>query len=82
MYDNRVFDFIRKIEPSPRGELEIPSGNNLYVEAGDMTYDIVEGEWTDAGTFDSWLYANELLMKINNKIIVPEGVSPAIKGIK
>jgi glucose-1-phosphate thymidylyltransferase len=82
MYDNRVFDFIRHIEPSPRGELEITSVNNLYVEAGDMTYDIVEGDWTDAGTFDSWLYANELLMKINNKIIVQEGVSPAIKGIK
>lgn len=69
MYDNKVFDFIRNIESSERGELEITSVNNIYVERGDMTYSIVDGEWTDAGTFESLQYANELLLRVNNNII-------------
>ena len=68
-YDNQVFDFIRSIEPSDRGELEITSVNNRYIERGEMTHDIVEGEWTDAGTFESLKYASELLLKIDNKIL-------------
>jgi glucose-1-phosphate thymidylyltransferase len=68
MYDNRVFDIIRHIEPSERGELEITSVNNWYVEHNAMTYDIVQGEWTDAGTFESLMYANQLLFSINNTI--------------
>jgi len=68
MYDNRVFDVIRKIAPSERGELEITSVNNWYVEHNALTYDIVQGEWTDAGTFESLLYANQLLFSINNRI--------------
>jgi len=68
MYDNRVFDIIRKITPSERGELEITSVNNWYVEHNAMTYDIVQGEWTDAGTFESLMYANQLMFSINNTI--------------
>lgn len=69
MYDSKVFDFIREIEPSDRGELEITSVNNKYIEIGEMSYDMVEGEWTDAGTFESLKYANDLLLKINNNIL-------------
>jgi glucose-1-phosphate thymidylyltransferase len=68
MYDDRVFDVIRNITPSERGELEITSVNNWYVEHNALTYDIVQGEWTDAGTFESLLYANQLLFSINNQI--------------
>lgn len=69
MYDIKVFDFIRKIKPSQRMELEITSVNNMYVERGEMTHGFVEGEWTDAGTFESLQYANKLLLDIENKII-------------
>jgi glucose-1-phosphate thymidylyltransferase len=68
MYDSRVFDIIRNITPSARGELEITSVNNWYVEHNAMTYDIVMGDWTDAGTFESLIYANQLLFSINNTI--------------
>ena len=53
MYDRQVFDFIRTLKPSARGELEITDVNNAYLEQGTMTYDILEGWWTDAGTFES-----------------------------
>ena len=69
MYDAKVFDFIRNIKPSQRRELEITSVNNMYVERGEMTHGFVEGEWTDAGTFESLQYANKLLLDIENKII-------------
>ncbi|MCK5342038.1 MAG: NTP transferase domain-containing protein [Candidatus Heimdallarchaeota archaeon] len=68
MYDDKVFDFIRKIESSERGELEITSVNNIYIERGEMTYATIDGDWTDAGTFESLQYANELLLSINNMI--------------
>lgn len=70
MYDNKVFDFIRKIESSDRGELEITSVNNIYVEAGEMMYATVNGDWTDAGTFESLVYANKLLLSISNEIML------------
>jgi len=68
MYDDKVFDFIRNIKLSDRGELEITSVNNIYVERGEMTYATVDGEWTDAGTFESLNYANDLLFSICNRI--------------
>ena len=68
MYDDQVFDFIRRIKPSDRGELEITSVNNIYIELGELTYDILDGDWTDAGTFESLKYANDLLFKIKNNI--------------
>jgi glucose-1-phosphate thymidylyltransferase len=63
MYDQRVFDFIRRLRPSERGELEITDVNNRYVEAGDLRYDVLAGWWTDAGTFESLFHANELIAK-------------------
>lgn len=53
MYDAQVFDIIRTLKPSGRGELEITDVNNAYLEQGALTYDILDGWWTDAGTFES-----------------------------
>jgi glucose-1-phosphate thymidylyltransferase len=61
MYDNRVFDIIKTLEPSGRGELEITDVNNQYIEWGDLTWDVIDGWWTDAGTFDSLLHASNLV---------------------
>lgn len=60
MYDNEVFHIIRRLKPSARGELEITDVNNAYIESGTMTYETVNGYWTDAGTFPSLLRANIL----------------------
>lgn len=68
MYDNKVFDIIKKIEPSARGEYEITSVNNEYIRNNELSYDILKGEWTDAGTFKSLQYANKITFKYNNKI--------------
>jgi glucose-1-phosphate thymidylyltransferase len=62
MYDYKVFDIIRNIEPSKRGELEITSVNNRYIELGELEYGVLEGDWTDAGTFESWQFANKLML--------------------
>ncbi len=56
MYDHRVWDIIGTLEPSERGELEITDVNNWYIRDGSLTYGVLEGWWTDAGTFES-LYA-------------------------
>ena len=60
-YDSRVFDIIRTLKPSKRGELEITDVNTAYLRDGQLTWDILEGWWTDAGTFDSLLLANQLV---------------------
>ena len=60
LYDNQVFDIIKKIKPSKRGELEITDVNNHYIKKNQMTYHVLDFEWTDAGTFDSLLRANML----------------------
>lgn len=52
-YDNDVFEICQTLEPSARGELEITDVNNHYLSRGDLTYDVLEGWWTDAGTFES-----------------------------
>jgi len=62
LYDNRVFDIIKTLEPSDRGELEITDVNNWYIRDGSMTYQVLEGWWTDAGTFDSLLRAANLVV--------------------
>ncbi|MBD3282902.1 NTP transferase domain-containing protein [Candidatus Pacearchaeota archaeon] len=67
MYDSNVFNIIREIEPSDRGEYEITDVNNRYISLGKLTYDFLDGDWTDAGTFNSLLFANQLLLK-NQKI--------------
>lgn len=61
MYDAQVFDIIETLKPSGRGELEITDVNNAYIEQGTMTYEILEGWWTDAGTFDSLHRAGTLV---------------------
>jgi glucose-1-phosphate thymidylyltransferase len=61
MYDRRVFDFIADLRPSARGELEISDVNNAYIRAGNLDYDVLEGWWTDAGTFESLFHANQLV---------------------
>jgi len=62
-YDACVFDIIQGLKPSARGELEITDVNDAYIAKGQMAYDILEGWWTDAGTFESLRRANELVVK-------------------
>ena len=61
MYDPIVFEIIKTLKPSGRGELEITDVNNAYIERDEMTYAIVDGWWSDAGTFDSLLRSNILV---------------------
>jgi glucose-1-phosphate thymidylyltransferase len=61
MYDAAVFEIIRTLKPSGRGELEITDVNNAYISRGEMTWDELEGWWTDAGTFESLLHASNLV---------------------
>ncbi len=63
MYDRRVFDFIRRIKPSNRGELEITDVNNHYIREGDLHYDVLDGWWTDAGQFESLFNATQLIAR-------------------
>lgn len=64
MYDSQVFDLIRNLNPSDRGELEITDVNNHYIENGTMKYSILDGWWTDAGTPESYKVANNLAHKL------------------
>jgi glucose-1-phosphate thymidylyltransferase len=61
MYDATVFDKIRTLVPSRRGELEITDVNNAYIHEGSMTFSYLDGWWTDAGTFESLLRAANLV---------------------
>lgn len=63
MYDYQVFDYIEGLTPSERGELEITDVNNKYIESGQMTWSVLDGWWTDAGTFDSLLRASNMVAK-------------------
>jgi glucose-1-phosphate thymidylyltransferase len=63
MYDDRVFSIIDGLEPSQRGELEITDVNNSYIGTGDLTFDFLQGWWTDAGQFESLLRATLLVAK-------------------
>ncbi len=60
-YDGTVFEKARTLQPSARGELEITDVNNAYIREGSMTYDFLDGWWTDAGTFDSLRRATNLI---------------------
>jgi len=61
MYDKHVYDIIRTLKPSGRGELEITDVNNAYIERDEMTWEELNGWWTDAGTFESLLHASNLV---------------------
>jgi glucose-1-phosphate thymidylyltransferase len=66
MFDGTVFEKVRNLVPSARGELEITDVNNAYIREGTMTYSHLEGWWTDAGTFESLLRAANLVAKTNS----------------
>lgn len=61
LYDNRVFDIVKTLKPSGRGELEITDVNNAYIRENKMTWEVLEGWWTDAGTFESLVRATILV---------------------
>jgi len=61
MYDAEVFNIIRPLRPSERGELEITDVNNAYIDRDEMTWDELDGWWTDAGTFESLLRASNMV---------------------
>ncbi len=63
MYDSAVFDLIKTLKPSGRGELEITDVNNHYIQQNKMTYSVMDGWWTDAGTPESYKAANDLVYK-------------------
>ncbi len=67
IYDSEVFDAIKTLKPSGRGELEITDVNNYYVDKGAMEYGILEGFWSDAGTFESLLRAGMLVKQNREK---------------
>jgi glucose-1-phosphate thymidylyltransferase len=82
MYDQTVFDKVRTLVPSGRGELEITDVNNAYIREGSMTYAHLEGWWTDAGTFDSLLRAGTLVAGSRQRSASAEGdrSSVAVSG--
>lgn len=72
MYDARVFDIIRTLTPSGRGELEITDVNNRYAEWGELGYEMLDGWWTDAGTVTSLHHASNLVARTGaNRVDVP-----------
>ena len=77
LYDSTVFQKIRRLRPSGRGELEITDVNNFYIQEKKLTYEILEGWWTDAGQFESLLRANNLVAETGaNKL--PLSSSPFV----
>ncbi len=81
MYDGDVYDIIRTLRPSGRGELEITDVNNAYIDRDEMTWDELDGWWTDAGTFESLLLASNLVAETgaNNQELKSEsGISTAV----
>ncbi|MFH1836943.1 MAG: sugar phosphate nucleotidyltransferase [Candidatus Omnitrophota bacterium] len=65
MYDKQVFDLIKTLKPSARGELEITDVNNMYLSKGELEYSKLDGWWTDAGTFESLHHASKLIAERN-----------------
>lgn len=75
LFDATLFDKIRTLKPSARGELEITDVNNLYLQEGRLSYSILQGWWTDAGTFESLLNATNLVARTGaNKMLGPASV--------
>ena len=63
MYDARVFEIIKTLKPSLRGELEITDVNNSYAESGELAFEVLEGWWTDAGTVESLFRAAAMVAR-------------------
>jgi glucose-1-phosphate thymidylyltransferase len=76
MYDADVFEVIRGLKPSERGEVEISDVNDHYVRAGTLAYDLLPGWWMDAGTIPSLRLAGELALGLPDDAL-PEGIAPA-----
>lgn len=76
MYDHEVYDIIRSLKPSNRGELEITDVNNAYIGRDAMTWEELEGWWTDAGTFESLLRASMLVAEYGANQIYFEPTEP------
>lgn len=71
VYDKRIVEVAKGIKPSARGELEITDVNNWYLEKGELDVAMVEGEWLDAGTFDSLLKAQNFAKeKLDGKMLI------------
>jgi len=80
-YDGTVFEKIHRLKPSGRGELEITDVNNFYVDEGTLTWEALDGWWTDAGTFESLLRANNLVAQTGANLMtnhVGAGAEPAL----
>lgn len=67
MFDETVFDKTRTLKPSARGELEITDVNNAYIQEGTMTFNYLDGWWTDAGTFESLMRAANLVYETRQR---------------
>jgi len=79
LYDQTVFEKIQRLKPSGRGELEITDVNNFYIREGKLTYEVLQGWWTDAGTFDSLLRASNLVSETGaNKMPGRQPAQPAV----
>ena len=76
-YDAQVFDFIRTLSPSERGEYEVSDLNSAYVQHSELTYGILEGWWGDAGTLEGWHEANELARELTYLGLKSDG--PAVE---
>jgi glucose-1-phosphate thymidylyltransferase len=82
LYDATVFEKIHRLKPSGRGELEITDVNNFYIQEGTLAYEALEGWWTDAGTFDSLLRANNLVAETGaNKLTDANEASPSLAQV-
>jgi glucose-1-phosphate thymidylyltransferase len=80
MYDPTVFDKIRTLVPSNRGELEITDVNNAYIDEGAMSFSFLDGWWTDAGTFDSLLRAANLVAQMTARKQISAELAAAVEG--
>jgi glucose-1-phosphate thymidylyltransferase len=74
LYDGTVFDKVKELVPSKRGELEITDVNNAYIREGTMTFSFLDGWWTDAGTFESLLKAANLVAQSRGETPIPSRV--------
>jgi glucose-1-phosphate thymidylyltransferase len=75
LYDPTVFEKVSRLKPSQRGELEITEVNNAYLQEGTLTYSVLEGWWTDAGTFDSLRAATNLVAESKEREDKPPSVT-------
>src|SRR3989304_1301414 len=82
MYDSAIFDIIKTLKPSDRGEFEITDANNCYIQKGNLVCRELEAWWTDAGTFSSLLSANKMVEETGaNKVEIMRVIVTGSKGI-